>query len=203
MIAKKIFIASCLNDIISLRKTHSFRRVFTKFSHQEVRWIYYILRSVCYEKFKQNKKQTSSTYRELHAVKYDLSSFNQILKNQSIQVNIDNSSACQILTVVSSKKSIQNIAIDGFKFDSIIGMIEKKINIFSLSEIPIYLSYFFFLYINNFIMTWNQSAFEIWLWITSETIKSQREEKKSMISGHVFFWKFKTDLGINSNKCFW
>ena len=145
-----------------------------------------MLRSVCYEKFKQNKKQTSSTYKELRAVKYDLSSFNHIFKNQSIQVNIDNSSACQILTVVSSKKSIQNIAIDGFKFDSIIGMIEKKIKIFSLSEIPIYLSYFFFLYINNFIMTWNQGAFEIWSWITSETVKSQREEKNSMISGHMF-----------------
>ena len=50
----------------------------------------------CCAKFSQNEKQTSSTYRELLAVKYVLSNFGHILKNHSIQVNVDHSSACQI-----------------------------------------------------------------------------------------------------------
>ena len=47
-----------------------------------------------------------------------LSSFGHILKNQSIQLNIDNSSACQILTVGISKTSLQNIVIDVLNFCS-------------------------------------------------------------------------------------
>lgn len=66
--------------------------------------------------FDHNEKQTSYTYRELLAVKYVLSSFGRILKNQSIQVNTDNSSACRISTVGSSKTSLQNIVIDVFNF---------------------------------------------------------------------------------------
>ena len=46
---------------------------------------------ICCEKFSHNEKQISSTYRELVAVKYVLSSFCYILKNQSIQVNTVNS----------------------------------------------------------------------------------------------------------------
>ena len=45
-----------------------------------------------------------------------LFSFGQILKNQSIQVNIDISSACRILTVGNSKRFLKNIAIDVFNF---------------------------------------------------------------------------------------
>lgn len=48
---------------------------------------------ICCTKFNQNKKQTSSTYRELLAIKHVLSSFGHSLKNKSIQVNIDNSIA--------------------------------------------------------------------------------------------------------------
>ena len=47
-----------------------------------------------------------------------LSSFGHILKNKFIQVNIDNSSACWILTVDSTKTSLQNIAIDVFNLCS-------------------------------------------------------------------------------------
>ena len=54
---------------------------------------------ICCTKLKQNDKQISSTYRGLLAVKYVLSSFGHILKNQPIKVNIDNSSACRTLTV--------------------------------------------------------------------------------------------------------
>ena len=72
----------------------------------------------CYAKFNQIEKQTSLTYRKLLAVKYVLSSFGHILKNQFIHVNIDNSSACRILLVGSSKTSLQNIVIDMFNFCS-------------------------------------------------------------------------------------
>ena len=41
-----------------------------------------------------------------------------MLQNQSIQVNIDNSSACKILSVDSAKPYLQNIAIDDFSFCS-------------------------------------------------------------------------------------
>ena len=46
------------------------------------------------------------------------STFGHILKKQSIQVNIDNSSACRVLTVGCSKTSLQNNAIDVFNFCS-------------------------------------------------------------------------------------
>ena len=41
-----------------------------------------------------------------------------MLRNQSVQVNIDNSSACRILSVGSAKPYLQNIAIDVFNFCS-------------------------------------------------------------------------------------
>ena len=49
-------------------------------------------REVCSAKFKDCEKQTSSIHRELLAVKHVLVSFGEILQNQSVQVNIDNSS---------------------------------------------------------------------------------------------------------------
>ena len=64
------------------------------------------------------KKQISSTHRELVAVKYVLDSFWEILRNQSVQVNIDNSSACRILSAGSAKLHLQDIAIDVFNFCS-------------------------------------------------------------------------------------
>ena len=41
------------------------------------------------------------------------------------------------------------------------GMIEKEIQLPYLSEISIYLSWFFFLYINDFVTLKNQGAFHI------------------------------------------
>ena len=64
------------------------------------------------------KKKTSSTHRELPAVKYLLDTFREILQNQSVKVNIGNSSACRILSVGSAKPILQNIAIDVFNFCS-------------------------------------------------------------------------------------
>ena len=75
-------------------------------------------REVCSAKFKDCEKQTSSTHGELLAVKYVLDSFGGMLRNQSVQVNIDNSSACRILSVGSAKPYLQNIAIDVFSFCS-------------------------------------------------------------------------------------
>ena len=73
---------------------------------------------ICCAKFNQNEKQTRSTHKEIPAVKYALSSFGHILKNQSIQVNINISSACWTLAVGNSKKFLQNIAINVFNFCS-------------------------------------------------------------------------------------
>ena len=75
-------------------------------------------REVCSAKFKDCEKQTSSAHRELLAVKYVLDSFGEVLRNQSVQVNIDNSSACRIFSVGSVKPYLQNIAIDVFSFCS-------------------------------------------------------------------------------------
>ena len=44
--------------------------------------------------------------------------FGEMLRNQSVQVNTDNSSACRILSVGSAKPYLQNIAIDDFSFCS-------------------------------------------------------------------------------------
>ena len=71
-------------------------------------------REVYSAKIKDCEKQTSSTHRELLAVKYVLDSFGETLRNQSVQVNIDNSSACRILSVGSARPYLQNIAIDVF-----------------------------------------------------------------------------------------
>ena len=60
---------------------------------------------ICCAKSKQNEKPANFLYKEL-LIKSVLPSFYHILKNQSIQVNINNSSACQILTVGISKTSL-------------------------------------------------------------------------------------------------
>ena len=75
-------------------------------------------KEVCFVKFKAVENK-SSIHRELLAVKYALDSFEDVLKNQSVQVNIDNSSACSsILSAGSAKPYLQNIAIDVFNFCS-------------------------------------------------------------------------------------
>ena len=73
-------------------------------------------KEVCSAKFKNSEKQASSTHRELLVVKYLLDSSGEMLQNQSVQVNIDNSSACRILSVGSAKLYLQNIAINVFNF---------------------------------------------------------------------------------------
>ena len=75
-------------------------------------------KKVCSAKFKDCEKQTSSTHRELLAIKYVLESFGEMLRNQSVHVNIDNSIACRISSVGSAKPHLQNIAIDTFTFCS-------------------------------------------------------------------------------------
>ena len=54
----------------------------------------------------------------------------------------------------------------------------EEIKLFFLSEISVYLSQFFFLYINDFLMVQKQGAFRILSSIVSETVKNQREEKQ-------------------------
>ena len=60
-------------------------------------------KEVCSAKFKDLEKQTSSTQRELLAVKYVLDSFGEMLRNQSVKVIIVNSSACRTLPVGSAE----------------------------------------------------------------------------------------------------
>ena len=73
-------------------------------------------KEICSAKFDKYEEETSSTFRELLPVKYVLTSFGYILKNQSVQVNINNSSACPILSIGSSKPHLQNLAIEVFNF---------------------------------------------------------------------------------------
>ena len=73
-------------------------------------------KEICSAKFDKYEQETSSTFRELLAVKYILTSFGYILKNQSVQVKIDNSSACRILSIGSSNRHLQNLAIHVFNF---------------------------------------------------------------------------------------
>ena len=73
-------------------------------------------KEICSAKFDKYEKGTSSTYRELIAVKYVITTFGYIFKNQFVQVNIDNSSVCRILSIGSSKPHLQNLAIDVFNF---------------------------------------------------------------------------------------
>ena len=75
-------------------------------------------KEVCSAKFKDCEKPISSTHRELLAVKYVLGSFGEMLRNQSAQVNTDNSSACRILSADSAKSYLHNITIDLFNFCS-------------------------------------------------------------------------------------
>ena len=60
-------------------------------------------KEICSAKFDKYEKGASSTFMELLAVKYVLTSFSYILKNHSVHVNIDNSSVCCILSIGSSK----------------------------------------------------------------------------------------------------
>jgi len=71
---------------------------------------------ICSGSFSSFDMTTSSTMRELLAVKYVLSSFGNLLINESVKVHIDNFNASHILSVGSSKKHLHEIALDIFKF---------------------------------------------------------------------------------------
>ena len=88
----------------------------------------------------------------------------------------------------------------------------EEIKLFFLSEISVYLSHFFFLYINDFLMVQKQGAFWILSSIVSETAKNQREEKQKKQWFRKIFFHFqifqtfgnlKIDFCINLNKSFW
>lgn len=64
------------------------------------------------------KLKILTTYRGLLAVKFVPESFGEMLRNQSVQINTDNSSACRILSVSGGKTYLQNITIDIFTFYS-------------------------------------------------------------------------------------
>ena len=71
---------------------------------------------ICCGKFQPFEKDTSSTEKELLAVKYVLKSFGNQLQNESIKVHVDNFNVSRILSVGSCKENLQEIAIDIFKF---------------------------------------------------------------------------------------
>ena len=70
---------------------------------------------ICAGTFTNDEVETSSTFRELLAVKYVLQSYGDLLKNQNIQLNSDNMAATRILVVGSSKPHLQNLALDIFQ----------------------------------------------------------------------------------------
>ena len=71
---------------------------------------------ICCGSFTEYEKQLSSTFRELLAVKFALKSYGGILRNQAIQVNIDNFSATRILTIGSAKDHLQRLAVEIFQY---------------------------------------------------------------------------------------
>ena len=73
-------------------------------------------KEICPAKSEKNETETSLKMRELLAAKYVLTRFDCILKNQSFQVNMDNSRACRILSIDSSKLNFQNLATDASNF---------------------------------------------------------------------------------------
>ena len=69
---------------------------------------------ICAGKFSAEEADSSSTCRELLAVKFVLQSYGNMLEGRAIQVNIDNQAATRILTVGSTKFHLHNIALDIF-----------------------------------------------------------------------------------------
>ena len=67
-------------------------------------------------RFTYTESRTSSTFRELLAVKYTVSSLSTMLKGQSVLVNVDNFSASRILLIGSAKSHLQELALSIFKF---------------------------------------------------------------------------------------
>ena len=60
------------------------------------------------------EKQTSSTYRELLAVKYVLQSFGELLKHEFVQWYYDTMNTSRIIEAGSTKPHLQQLALDIF-----------------------------------------------------------------------------------------
>ena len=91
-------------------------------------------------------------------------------------------------------------------------IIEKDIKLSYISEISIYLSNFFFLYINDFRIAKNQGAFWILSSIFFKTVKKAETRKTKKAWSCDDFFHFQTfeifgslwiNFSINWNKCFW
>ena len=70
---------------------------------------------VARDNFNYSEKGTSSTYRELLAVKYSLESFYSLLTNQKILWHSDNTNVARIIQIGSRKPHLQKIALEIFK----------------------------------------------------------------------------------------
>ena len=70
---------------------------------------------ICKGFFTRDEINTSSTYRELLAVKRMLQSIGFLLRNENVQWNTDNLNITRIMQVGSSKKLLQNTAIEIFE----------------------------------------------------------------------------------------
>ena len=69
---------------------------------------------VCYGRFTDFQSTTSSTVRELLAIKYCLESFASQIRHESINVRTDNENAAKIITIGSKRPHLQDIAVDIF-----------------------------------------------------------------------------------------
>ena len=71
---------------------------------------------ICSGKFSYSESQQSSTFREILAVKLVLMSYGKLLKNQAIQINMDNYGATRVLQIGSSKDKLQELALEIFQY---------------------------------------------------------------------------------------
>ena len=94
-----------------------------------------------------------------------------------------------MIFILTYKGMARHIYTDG-------GMIKKEIQLFFLSEISVYLSWFFFLYTNNFLMFYNQSEFLILSSITFERVR------RKSIQIFQTFGNLEIDSGVSFKNIF-
>ena len=70
---------------------------------------------ICHGKFDSYQQATSSTERELLAIKYCLESFAQIIRHEEVNVRTDNQAASIIIEVGSSREHLQKVAVQIFE----------------------------------------------------------------------------------------
>ena len=70
---------------------------------------------VARDSFTTPEKSTSSTFRELSAVKYSIDSFIPLLKNEKVLWHSDNMNVARIIRIGSRKQYLQSIALENFK----------------------------------------------------------------------------------------